>query len=138
MTYRFDMSRNEYLTKKLQPGEIQSNMEFAKIMHDADIIVAAGLRSGLLRYPPGTVMTKDGSPIPITPTTTEGKRRSIDSYPCLKAYLLRQQGKTMLQISQAIHCSTRIIQDVLQHGETIYKQKTAAALGGSQTCPKHR
>lgn len=133
------MGRNAYLSKKVQPGEIrQGPMTVAKILHDADLIVAAGLRSGLLRYPPGTVTGKDGRPVPITPTTNEGKRRPIESYPCLRGYLLRQQGKTMSQIAAILHCSTKILPEVLKHGQAIYERNATSLLGGSQQGSKHR
>ena len=133
------MGRNAYLTKKVQPGEIRSEAtNVAKILHDADLIVAAGLRSGLLRYPPGTVTGKDGRPVPITPTTNEGKRRPIENYPCLRAYLLRQQGKTMSQIARILHCSTKVLPELLKHGQAIYERNASSLLGGSQPVSNSR
>ena len=131
--------RNPYLTKKIQPGEISlQRWEASKILHDAEIIVAHALKAGWLRYPPGTIVGKDGAPVPVVATHNEGKQRPISNYPCLRAYLLRQQGKTMSQISKLLKCSTRKLPLILQHGEVIYQKQVGTSLGGSQTPSKHR
>jgi hypothetical protein len=112
--------RNRYLTKKIQPGEIKPMpLENARLIEDADQIVAMGIRSGLISYPRSTRVDPNGKPIP--PQTVNVKR-SIRSYPCLRAFLLRQQGKTIREICVLIHCHTRVIHDILLEGETIYNR----------------
>lgn len=112
--------RNTYLTKKVLPGEIKPMpRENARLIEDSDHIVAMGIRSGLISYPRSTKLDPAGKPIP--PQTVNVKR-SIESYPCLRAYLLRQQGKTIREICVAIRCHTRVIHDILSHGEHIYNR----------------
>ena len=97
--------------------------EARKLLNDVDIIVAAGLKAGLISYPRGTIIDDEGVPIIKYPPN---KKRPIETYQCLRAFLLRQQGQRLNDIARIIKCATRNLPEILEHGELIYHNNLCA------------
>lgn len=109
--------------KQDPPQAVVQAYEKRKLLNDVDMIVAAGLRSGLISYPRDTIIDQDDGK-PVT-HYHHNQKRPIESYQCLRAYLLRQQGQRMNDIARIIKCATRNLPEILQHGEAIYHKNSA-------------
>lgn len=129
------MSRPHYLCKKVQPGEIKPmTADTIRMMAQADDLVAYGIRRGLLSYPVNTQFDKEGRPIPKLFTPEKSYSKPIEAYPCLRAYLMHDNGSTHVQVAKAIKASTAKIGDIIAHGREIYRrQAVELAREGQQT-----
>jgi hypothetical protein len=117
------MSRPHYLCKKVQPGEIKPmTADTIRMMAQAEDLVAYGIRRGLLAYPRGTEFDREGRVIPKIATDSE-PIRSIKSYPCIRAYLMHDNGSTYAEIAKAIHAGTAKVAEIIAHGREIYRRQ---------------
>jgi hypothetical protein len=130
------MRNKYYLTNKVQPGEIQPGFaDAAKALAEADDLVAYGLRRGLMSYPHGTQFDATGRPIPKLQATRASYTKPIESYSCLRAYLMRDNGSTHAEIARAVQCSIVKVPAIIAHGKTLWlAQKAATSTGkGKET-----
>ena len=133
------MSRPHYLCKKVQPGEIKPmTAETIRMMAQADDLVAYGIRRGLLSYPRGTEFDKEGRPIPKI-TVPSAQTKPIEAYPCLRAYLMHENGSTHVEVAKAITASTAKIGAIIAHGREIYRrQAIEIAKEGEETAAESK
>jgi hypothetical protein len=125
------MRNKYYLTNKVQPGEIQPGFaDAAKALAEADDLVAYGLRRGLMSYPHGTQFDATGRPIPKLQATRATYTKPIESYSCLRAYLMRDNGSTHAEIARAVQCSIVKVAAIIAHGKTLWLAQRAAVTTG--------
>jgi hypothetical protein len=137
------MARNHYLTRKVQPGEIQPEVDpilAARAMAEAETLVAYGVRRGLLSYPHGTQFDQEGRPIPKLFKPERTYTKAIEDYPCLRAYLMADNGMTHVQVAREIRASTAKIGAIIAHGRAVWLAQKAALNGkeGQDTAIKSK
>jgi hypothetical protein len=122
------MSRPHYLCKKVQPGEIKPmTADTIRMMAQAEDLVAYGIRRGLLAYPRGTEFDREGRPIPKL-TVPSHETKPIEGYPCLRAYLMHDNGSTHAEIGKAIHAGTAKVAEIIAHGREIYRRQAVETI----------
>ena len=125
------MANKYYLTNKVQPGEIKPGFaEAAKALAEADDLVAYGIRRGLMSYPHGTEFDATGRPIPKLQATRATYTKPIESYSCLRAYLMHDNGSTHVAIAKAVQASTVKVGAIIAHGKTLWLAQRAVATTG--------
>lgn len=123
------MASKHYLTRKVQPGEIQPQADpilAARALAEADSLVAYGIRRGLLSYPAGTKFDDDGRPIPKLFTPERTYTKPVEDYPCLRAYLLADNGMPHVQVAKAIKASSAKVGAIIAHGKALYLAQRAS------------
>ena len=125
------MANKYYLTNKVQPGEIKPGFaEAAKALAEADDLVAYGIRRGLMSYPHGTEFDATGRPIPKLQATRATYTKPIESYSCLRAYLMHDNGSTHVAIAKAVQASTVKVGAIIAHGKTLWLAQRAVVTTG--------
>ena len=125
------MANKYYLTNKVQPGEIKPGFaDAAKALAEADDLVAYGIRRGLMSYPHGTEFDATGRPIPKLQATRATYTKPIESYSCLRAYLMHDNGSTHVAIAKAVQASTVKVGAIIAHGRTLWLAQKAVATTG--------
>lgn len=125
------MANKYYLTNKVQPGEIKPGFaEAAKALAEADDLVAYGIRRGLMSYPHGTEFDATGRPIPKLQATRATYTKPIESYSCLRAYLMHDNGSTHVAIAKAVQASTVKVGAIIAHGRTLWLAQRAVVTTG--------
>jgi hypothetical protein len=98
-----------------------------RMMAQAEDLVAYGIRRGLLAYPRGTEFDKGGRPIPKL-TVPSHETKPIEGYPCLRAYLMHDNGSTHAEIGKAIHAGTAKVAEIIAHGREIYRRQAVETI----------
>jgi len=125
------MGNKYYLTNKVQPGEIKPGFaDSAKALAEADDLVAYGIRRGLMSYPHGTEFDATGRPIPKLQATRATYTKPIESYSCLRAYLMHDNGSTYAEIGKAVQSSIVKVGAIIAHGKTLWLAQRAAMTTG--------
>jgi hypothetical protein len=113
-----------YLCRDVQEGEIDQkdlteSSERIAILNRSKDLVQYGIRAGLLR-------------MPSVESIEQAKRKReaiIDTYPCVRAYQLRNSGMPMLDVAKAITCSSERIKEVVERGRVLMEAQGTNSIG---------
>ena len=100
------------------------DLERIKLLSEAPSLFKKAVKAGWMSYPIGTQTTEDGSPVVDPDDDYDDRITKHTPEVCRQAYILRERGLTLEQVSKACHVAAGSVAYIIAKGhEAVLKEQ---------------
>jgi hypothetical protein len=100
------------------------DLERIKLLSEAPSLFKKAIKAGWMSYPIGTETTEDGCPVVDPDDDYDDRITKHTPEVCRQAYILRERGLTLEQVSKACHVATGSVAYIIAKGhEAVLKEQ---------------